>query len=96
MQGLFKLSNNKINCVRIVFMGSDPRTPHKLIEITGYFPIYSLQSSVFCEIYNPAKSAGSVPISKKERSMLIFKDFPKRRGLVKRDTFPPLSNSVFI
>ena len=36
------------------------------------------------------------PISKKLRSMLMFRDFPKRRGLVNRFASPHLSRSLSI
>ena len=70
-----------------------PSTPLKERKITGYFPIYSAHISLFFEIYSPSNKDGSTPVSKKARSILIFSVFPKRRGRVKRFTFPQFCKS---
>jgi xanthine/uracil permease len=41
-----------------------PFTPFKLMDTTGNFPRYCLQTSLLFEIYNPSKSDASAPTSK--------------------------------
>ena len=74
----------------------NPSTLFNGRKITGYFPIYSSQSSLFFVIYNPSNNDSSASISKKERNILIFKVLPKRRGRVKRVTSPPVSTNCSI
>ena len=74
----------------------NPSTPLSDRKITGYFPIYSLHNSVLFEIYKPSNNELSVPISKNLWSILIFKDFPNRLGLVNKFTFPQLFKSISI
>ena len=44
----------------------NPSTLFNERKITGYFPRYSSQSSLFSAIYNPSNNDASAPISKKE------------------------------
>ena len=83
----------------IRYLASSKFNPSTLLrdrKITGYFPIYSSQSALFSAMYKPSNSDASEPISKKERSMLIFSVLPKRRGRVKRVTLPPVSTNCSI
>ena len=51
-------------------------------EITGNFPIYSSHSSFSRDTFSPLNSDLSHPISRNDCSIFIFRDFPKRRGLL--------------
>lgn len=83
-------------CIRLAVVKSKPSTPLSDRKMTGYFPIYSSQSSLLPEIYKPSNKDLSVPISKKLFNMLILRVFPKRRGRVKRVTSLHLYKSYSI
>ena len=83
----------------IIYLASSNERPSALLsdrKITGYFPIYLSQSSLLFEIYKPSNNDSSAPVSKKALSILMFRVFPKRRGLVKRVTSPPVSTNCSI
>ena len=67
-----------------------PSTPFSDTNTTGNLPIYASHSAFSLEIASPLNSVLSVPISKKDFSMLMFSVLPKRRGRVKRFTLPQL------
>ena len=59
----------------------------RAIGVSNFYPDRFIDLAEFSEI---------PPISKKQRSILIFKVFPKRRGLVNRFTSPHCSRSCSI